>query len=164
MSRHYLLDGYNIVKQVPRLADLPLSEGREGLVRWINVARPHGSVQNLVTVVFDGHPAHFGSMASGGVKVVFSDNQSADDFIKGVIDIARDKKKFVVVSNDKGITLYVRAQGASVLSVGEFAADLLPAKRSSGKSQAGKTRETGKNISMVQQQKINKEFAKIWLK
>ncbi len=164
MSRHYLLDGYNIIKQAPGLADLPLQEGREGLIRWINTTRPQGSLQNLVTVVFDGNPAHFGGMSCAPIKVVFSDHQSADDFIKAVIDGAKDKKKFVIVSDDKGITLYVRALGAGVLGVKAFAAELFPSRSPGRRAHKEKPGQPVKYISITQTQKINKEFEKIWLK
>ena len=162
MSRHYLLDGYNLIKQAPRLADLSLQEGREALIRWIQAARPQGSLQNLVTVVFDGNSDHFGSMASGAIKVVFA-NESADEFIKEVIDHTKDKKKFVVVSDDKGITLYVRAQGANILSVKVFAAELFGSKTRKIK-RGDKNDASPKYISDTQTKKINSEFEKLWLK
>lgn len=165
MSRHYLLDGYNLIKQVPRLADLSLRDGREALVHWINTCQPQGSARNLVTIVFDGNPEHFGNMKSGAVKVIFTDYQSADDFIKAVIDQAKDKKKFTVVSNDKGITMYVRAQGAQILAVKEFAADFFAIKKNTARGQVKKESKTAaKYISETQASKINKEFEKIWLK
>ena len=166
MSRHFLLDGYNIIKQAPSLADLSLQEGREGLIRWINTARPGGSLQNLVTVVFDGNPAHYGGMSSAPTKVIFTDHQSADDFIKAVIDGAKDKKKFVIVSDDKGITLYVRAQGAGVRGVKEFAADLFPlsSKKKMGKNIHKVNDVPKKYMSIAEAQEINMEFKKLWLK
>ena len=65
MSLHYLLDGYNILKQIPALNDLPLEDGRRGLLRWIETQRPQGSVNNTLTVVFDGNPDFFGASPGG---------------------------------------------------------------------------------------------------
>ena len=82
MSLHYLLDGYNILKQMAAFRDLPLEDGRRGFLRWIDNSRPHGSVNNQVTVVFDGHPDKYslfpGSHAGVGqksqdIRVIFSD-------------------------------------------------------------------------------------------
>ena len=113
MSLHYLLDGYNILKQMPAFRDLPLEEGRRGLLRWIDHARPQGSVNNQVTVVFDGHPDHFGSgHAQGEIRVIFSDGCSADDKIKRMVEEDADQKNCVVVSDDKDIFLYARSLGA----------------------------------------------------
>ena len=59
MSLHYILDGYNILKQIPAFNDLSLEDGRRGLMRWIETQRPQGSVNNTVTVVFDGESGFF---------------------------------------------------------------------------------------------------------
>ncbi len=113
MSLHYLLDGYNILKQIPAFRDLPLEDGREGLLRWIDHSRPQGSVNNQVTVVFDGHPDHFGALGSQGeIRVIFSDGCSADDKIKLMVEEDVDQKNCVVVSDDKDIFLYARSLGA----------------------------------------------------
>src|SRR5665213_1923471 len=120
MSLHYLLDGYNILKQMPPLRDLPLEDGRRGLLRWIADARPQGSVNNQVTVVFDGHPDQYGSASSGEIRVIFSDGCSADDVIKRMVEENLARKNCVVVSDDKDIFLYARSLGARVRSVAAF--------------------------------------------
>ena len=43
MSLHYLLDGYNIVKQVIYLMKPKLKDSREALFRFIEVQQPQGS-------------------------------------------------------------------------------------------------------------------------
>ena len=165
MSRHYLLDGYNIIKQTPGLADLPLEEGRRALLTWINSARPQGSAGNAVTVVFDGDPNVFGGMPGGSAQVIFTDTGSADDKIKDIVESSTDPKKFVVVSNDKGITLYVRALGAHTVSVQEFTGTAVKVSKSkTGVKNSGTNKALGKNISLTSEAKINKEFFKIWLK
>src|SRR5258708_7153259 len=114
MSLHYLLDGYNILKQAPAFRDLPLEEGRKGFLRWIENARPQGSVNNQVTVVFDGAEGSQGF--HGEIRVVFSDGCSADDQIKRMVEEDNDRKNCVVVSDDKDIFLYARSLGARVMS------------------------------------------------
>ena len=49
-------------------------------------SRPQGSVNNQVTVVFDGHPDHFGGTSQGEIRVIFSDGCSADDKIKRMVE------------------------------------------------------------------------------
>jgi predicted RNA-binding protein with PIN domain len=163
MSLHYLLDGYNIVKQVPAFRDLPLEEGRRGLLRWIDISRPQGSVNNLVTVVFDGHPEHSlfpgthtgGSQESQGIRVIFSDGCSADDTIKAMVEEDADRKNCVVVSDDKDVFLYARSLGARVMSVRSFTSK---PRELHGRQDAG-----GKYISLSRQEKINKELFQKWL-
>jgi predicted RNA-binding protein with PIN domain len=156
MSLHYLLDGYNILKKIPAFRDLPLEDGRRALLQWIENSRPQGSVNNQVTVVFDGHPDHFGAVPHGDIRVIFSDGCSADDKIKLMVEEDDSRKNCVVVSDDKDIYLYARSLGARVMSVDTFTAKF--------KGVQGRQDSDGKYISLSRQEKINKEFSKIWLK
>ena len=126
--------------------------------------RPQGSVRNQVTVVFDGNSAYFGNMTGGDVRVVFSDGQDADQCIKAIVEDSADQKKIVVVSDDKGIILYVRALGAKVLSVREFAGNLFRQTRRASTSKKSLQALPTKNIPLVQMDKINKELEKLWVK
>ncbi len=112
-----------------------------------------------MTVVFDGKEDFFGSQLIAGIKIIFSSGESADDVIKRMVE-ETSKKNFVIVTNDKGIKLYVRALGVQVLSVREFIAKRRKSSRSSNNSQ----KVSDKNISMTQQNKITQEFEKIWIK
>ncbi len=136
--------------------DLPLEDGRLGFLKWIANTRPQGSVNNPVTVVFDGHPDYFGSTPYGDIRVIFSDGCSADDKIKRMVEEDADQKNCVVVSNDKDIFLYARSLGARIMSVEAFTAK---SKESHVRQDTG-----GKYISLSHQEKINKEFRSFWLK
>ncbi len=131
------------------------------------MCRPQGSANNQVSVVFDGKAEFFGSASDGAIKVIFSQHGSADDLIKEMVEDAAIKSNVVVVSDDKGITLYVRALGAKVLSVKEFARGLFQERKLpvSGKGKAkGSGGVTKEYLSLVKQDKINKELSNIWLK
>ena len=163
MSLHFLLDGYNIIKQTPSLNRGTLENQRLGLIQWIGSNSPQGSAQNSVTVVFDGKEEFFGSQSSGSVKVLFSQGQSADDLIKKMVEHYPFKKSVVVVSNDKDITLYVRALGAAVLSVKEFLGTAAKKSRPLSNEQHSQAAAAGKYVSLTDQAKINKELEKIWI-
>ena len=112
-----------------------------------------------MTVVFDGHPDHFGGSSQGVIRVIFSDGCSADDTIKLMVQEDPDPKNCVVVSNDKDIYIYARSLGARVMSVAFFTST-----RRSGKPAARVDITDEKYISLSRQDKINQEMAKIWLK
>ncbi len=145
--------------------DLPLEDGRRGLLRWIGYSRPQGSVNNQVTVVFDGHPDHFGGMfshtedsyksAQEVIRVIFSDGCSADDKIKRMVEEDLTRKNCVVVSDDKDIFLYARSLGAKVMSVAAFT--------SKPRGLHARTDCGEKYISLSRQEKINKELFQRWL-
>ncbi len=172
MSLHYLLDGYNILKQVPAFNDLSLEDGRKGLIGWIESARPQGSVNNTVTIVFDSPRLEsgggsFGAFPQGSTRVIFSQG-CADDKIKLMAEEDDNRRNCVVVSDDKDIVLYVRALGSRVMSVAKFT-ESLRTKRSLSKLRPKKAHKAGskadgKYISLSRQEKINKELSRIWLK
>jgi len=132
-------------------------------MRWIETQHPQGSVNNTLTVVFDGprlesggagNPDFFGASPGGATRVIFSEG-SADDKIKLMVEEDTERQRCVVVSDDKDIVLYTRALGARVMSVRAFT----HAKRALGSHQ-----RDGKYISLSRQEKINKELSAIWLK
>ncbi len=160
------MDGYNIVKQAPLLADLPLEQGRAGLLRWIDAERPQGSVNNRVTVVFDGSPEHFPPeadqpLADGAIQVIFSSNESADDHIKAMVEHSGAKSNMVVVSDDKGITLYVRSLGARIMGVKQFAPGLFVPPRSMPEGR-DRPPSRDKHISLAKAKQIDDELKKTW--
>lgn len=109
-----------------------------------------------MTVVFDGHPDHFGGSSGQEIRVIFSDGCSADDTIKRMVEEDRDPKNCVVVTDDKDIFIYARSLGARIMSVAVFTEERKtpPARPESG----------GKYISLIRQEKINKELKDLWLK
>jgi hypothetical protein len=138
--------------------DLPLEDGRCGLLRWIGDSRPQGSVNNQVTVVFDG--AEGSDSLHGEIRVIFSDGCSADDKIKRMVEEMPTKKNCVVVSDDKDIFLYARSLGTKVMSVAAFTSVRARASLSPTRGQ-----DPGeKYISLSRQEKINKELRFFWLK
>lgn len=118
-----------------------------------------------MTVVFDGKDDVYGFESSSHIKVIFSRGQSADDLIKKIIEQSPIKNRWVVVSDDKDIKLYVRALGAKVLSVREFIkASKVGENFKPSPTIQGYETQAGKNISLTDQAKITKELEKIWIR
>ena len=163
MSLCYILDGYNITNQMPSLALRHLKVGREGLLSLIEIYRPQGSIKNSVTVVFDGQPGILGDVQSSCVKAIFTREESADDKIRSLVAEAKNKKRIIVVTDDKELKFSVRALGAGVLSVQEFLVKIQPDKEKTGGVSLKKD-EDKKVISKTTEYKITKELEKIWLK
>ena len=168
MSLHYLLDGYNIIHQMPSSDALRLEDRRHQLVRFIEFRRPQGSLRNPVTIVFDGKAGHWSGTDSSGVRVVFSEGETADTRIVRMVSQAPNKKTMVVVTVDREIQYAVRALGAQVSGVQEFLGRVLKssAKMKGGKKESGSSQERGsqeKYISQTLAHTITSEFEKIWL-
>ncbi len=164
MALAYLLDGYNIVKRVPELAGKSLEAGRETLVQWIELYRPQGSAQNSVTIIFDGRPGMSGFPRSSNVKVLFTEEESADEKIKRMVNRAANPKAVVVVTNDKDIRLHVRPLGAKILTVEEFLAQFKRPPAAAARPRGMGKKEDEKYISETAQFKITSEFEALWLR
>ena len=149
--------------------DLPLEDGRLGLLRWIGDSRPQGSVNNQVAVVFDGTEGSYS--LHGETRVIFSDGCSADDKIKRMVEEDVNRKNCVVVSDDKDIFLYARSLGTKVMSVaaftskgGKYISCSKGKYRAKNPGLSSNSREAQAKLSLSSQEKINKELRFFWLK
>ena len=147
------------------MAQKKFEDERTALVRLIEARRPQGSLNNRVTIVFDGHSGNLGQIQSVTVKVVFSQEESADECIKRIVTQSALKKNIVVVTDDKDIKFSVRAQRALVMSVDEFMDKAVSAQAGQKKQVKHKNleKEEVKVISQTLEYKITSEFEKIWL-
>jgi predicted RNA-binding protein with PIN domain len=158
MSLQYVIDGYNIINHrlFPR-ASRKTRGSPVSLIELIKSKNLCGSLKNTVTIVFDGYLSDSRLKASDSrISVIFSEDSSADDQIKGIIERSQDKKNTVVVSDDKEIAVFVKSCGVKVMSVEEFIG-----RSPDDKRRAKEDLKTELNYSQVA--RINEELKKIWL-
>ncbi len=160
MSLHYIIDGYNVVRQVDFLTGKKLRTEREGLVHFIERYRPQGSSRNEVTIVFDGKAAVSSPPMKTAVKVIFSQDRTADDKIKYMVEHSRNPKRLVVVTDDKQIVFYCRSLGARIMPVKSFLDNSLLAKRGS----VPESDEEKEELDGPAAAAITEALKKIWLK
>jgi predicted RNA-binding protein with PIN domain len=120
VSRLYLIDGYNLLHQIPELTQetLDLEGRREHLInRLISMTAGRG---NKITVVFDGPRSTGSSEQRPGLKVIFA-APSADHYMRYVIAANTDRRDLVIVSSDrKDIGNYARICGIEWMTSTEF--------------------------------------------
>jgi len=120
---HIIIDGYNLIRQVPSLMrheKQSLESGRQHLIHLLSLYR--NIKRHKITVIFDGvlNLSEFApSYKEAGINIKFSPQGiSADDVIK---EMVRDEKsRAMVVSSDQSILKYARDQGSSVISSPDF--------------------------------------------
>jgi len=162
---------------MPELSALKLEDGRRGLVRFVEASRPQGSSRNSITIVFDGKADIWGGESSGEVRVLFSrgigargmSSESADDLIKDIVERAETPGEIVLVTDDRDLGSFCRANGAQLWSVKQFLAQA----RKTGailktgirfKSKATRTDASEKEVlSDRTANQINAELSKLWL-
>jgi len=124
---HLIIDGYNLLGARGHVGRSPFREaeaGREGLLRELAAYRQRK--MHLITVVFDGWQEGFGAEHRehrSGIEVVYSRRgERADQVIQRLAaEFGRD---CAVVSSDREVAAYAKAQGAFVIGAMEFDAKL----------------------------------------
>jgi predicted RNA-binding protein with PIN domain len=157
MSLHFVLDGYNIIKQLPSQSQKKLKFSRNALLWFVEEKRPQGSRKNKVTVVFDGKEDVLPYKIDSSAEVIFTKNESADDKIKRIVEKSQNPKQVVVVTDDRELRFFVRRLGAKLMSVVEFIS-------LKDKTQAPPPKDDKKIIPAHIERAITEELKGIWLK
>jgi predicted RNA-binding protein with PIN domain len=151
MAVQIIIDGYNLIRHYPPLAQAELrdfSQGREELLHWLAEYRRTKPLS--MTVVFDGGQGGGFSEEHDiykGIKISYSPlGQTADDIIKRLV---RNKPaQSLVVSSDLELVNYCRSQGAGAMGSPEFAsrvnANLGRNEKSEPKDEEAETLRPGK--------------------
>lgn len=155
MSLHFVIDGYNLIKQTAVLNKINLEDSREALVRFLKIRRPQGN--NPVTVVFDGIEGGFYCRDISNIEVIFSSHQSADDRIKRMVERSPNPKNMVVVTNDREIRSFAEDHRAQIKKVEEFLAKFNP-------KSANPRSDDNKALSPQKASEITEEMKRVWLK
>lgn len=124
MSLHIIVDGYNLIRQIPGLAELDkmdLEQGRDALIE--RLAAYKRIKANRITVVFDGTHARIPGerqTPKSGIRVIFSRiGELADSVIKRMA--SGERGNAVVISSDRDIMAYAERAGCTVLRSEDFA-------------------------------------------
>ena len=159
MSLHYVIDGYNVIRHasfVPKGHASPAGS----LIQCIRNNRLCGSMKNKVTIVFDGYPTMNNPLQpSGDCELLFSQDESADDRIRHIVEHIENPKIVIVVTDDRSVQFHAKAAGASVMGVEEF----ITAKAAAAAVRQQKA-DRKIELSSVDAARINNEFRKLWLK
>ncbi|MEW5758433.1 MAG: NYN domain-containing protein [Candidatus Omnitrophota bacterium] len=157
MSLHFILDGYNIIRRIPKLDSDNLRQSRKNLVDFIIKYQPQGSSRNGLTIVFDGKADILYHKDVSNIRIIFSEGESADDLIVSIILKSVNKKNICLVSDDRGLISRIDGLGVKVYSVSDFVSR-------TGVFKKNKLAQDNKSILGYSQiEKINRELKGIWL-
>jgi predicted RNA-binding protein with PIN domain len=116
----YLIDGYNLLFATGHLTSKTGRQSLEGARKalLIQLVTGHGPDVSGVTVVFDARSAPPGIRPHddhGGVRILFSQGQTADDLIEELIRDEPSPRLLTVVSDDHRIQHAARRRGCVVM-------------------------------------------------
>lgn len=150
----YIIDGFNLIYKIGEMADSPTPHS--DLTHFLKRRRLTGSRANKVIVVFDGHPVPSMQMERE-FDIRFSNDGTADDVIKSIVDKTRNKKTLIVVSDDREIRSHAGVSGAQVSRPAAFLSNA-----SKGKPKTSV--EDDRGISCSEMIEITEELEKKWVK
>jgi predicted RNA-binding protein with PIN domain len=120
---HLIVDGYNVIRQSPRLQFLDvmdLQAGREALLELLAHYRRRSHHQ--ITVVFDGWQR--GDLKESrdryeGILIIYSRRgERADEVIKRLL--SQERERSLVVTSDREIQVCAEQAKAAWINAGEF--------------------------------------------
>jgi len=125
---HWILDGYNVIKQVDFLQaaeQKSLAEGRKALLGFLaGFFEDRLSGKGRITVVFDGPKARFpfdnSGLSQAGIKVIFSQGKKADQVIEELIAKSANPGDITVVSADREVRFFARKNRCASVTPAEF--------------------------------------------
>lgn len=160
MSLQFVIDGYNVIKH-PLLSSL--TKTKDPKIALADLIRNNGlcgSINNQVTIVFDGYAndPQINSLVND-MRLIFSCDAKADDKIKHIVESYKNPRNIIVVSSDNEIRNFVKSCGAGVMSVEEF---LRPPQKKRKALSENSSYKSDLNYSQIHD--INEELRKRWLK
>lgn len=123
MALHLIIDGYNLIRQSPRLSSIELQDfqkGREALIG--NLARYKTLRGHPITVIFDGWKGGDCKESHdrvSGIRVIYSRlGETADEVIKRIV--REEGERAVVITADSDIASFALKENAAVIPPHEF--------------------------------------------
>lgn len=119
----YIIDGNNLIGKTPSLMKIQNNDkqaSREKLVHLVD--RYFLDKKTNVTIHFDGHSNT--KINSLKCKIVYSENQTADDKIKKQISQSKSPRNIVLITSDSNLSQFARKCSCTIISSDNFAADI----------------------------------------
>lgn len=114
----YLIDGYNVLKQVTRYTGLKIKNGKTGFIRFLNNNFP----KKKIILVFDGAPEETYNSYNIYflIKVRFSWDESADDLIRTIVSKEKNAGNLILVTDDRDLSSSVKPYKIKICPVADF--------------------------------------------
>jgi predicted RNA-binding protein with PIN domain len=120
---NYIIDGNNLIGKISSLMNLQKKDkqaSREKLVYMLD--RYFNQKKANVTLHLDGHQS--GKVNSLKMKIVYSENLTADENIKKQISQSKSTRNIIVITSDSNLAQFAKVCSAKIISSEEFAAKI----------------------------------------
>jgi predicted RNA-binding protein with PIN domain len=117
--KHYIIDGNNLIGKTPSINKLQRKRkdaSREKIAFLIG--RFFAKRKASVSLHFDGYKND--DIKVLGIRIKYSENQSADQKIKKEIEQSKNPKNIIVVTSDNNVAEFARVCSCSIMKSEEF--------------------------------------------
>lgn len=120
----YYIDGNNLIGKVKNLWALQQKDKQASREKLSFILDRYFSTRNhKVVLYFDGHSNV--SINTSKLKIMYSENRTADDIIKTAIERNKNPRNLVVVTSDHSLMDFSRVCNCEVVSSTEFAQEIM---------------------------------------
>lgn len=120
---NYIIDGNNLIGKISSLMQLQKKDKQASREKLVNILdRFFSSKKAHVTLHFDGHSGL--GINSTRMKIVYSENQTADERIKKQIAQSKSPRNIIVVTSDSNISQFAKVCSSNVILSENFAAEI----------------------------------------
>ena len=116
---HYIIDGNNLIGRIKSLSQLQKKDkqgSREKLVHLLN--RYFAGKKIKLSLHFDGFQNLALAVSKG--RIYYSEKNSSDNLIRKEIDNSKNPKLIILVTSDRSLMNYGKANSCTVISSDEF--------------------------------------------
>lgn len=113
---HYIIDGNNLLGKMPSLRSVGGQKDREKLSFMLERFFTGRKVK--VSLHFDGHKID--PIRVAGIKIIYSDERTADEMIKTEIERSNKRKNIILISSDNNLKEFARVCSCAVKNSEEF--------------------------------------------
>ncbi len=117
--QHYLIDGNNLIGKQSSLKSLQETDPQQSREKLTFILdRYFVNRKYKVSLHFDGFEKD--KIRTAKMKIVYSDNKTADEKIRQQIEYAKNPKKLVVITSDFSLGEFAKKCSCSVIKSEEF--------------------------------------------
>ena len=132
MAEQWLIDGYNLLYALQSQDPQRSSPSREQMFAFVAEFASFKKLNTLIVLDGTGNDAELSAYRTDCLEVVYSQKVPADTYIERYLFENRDKKRLVVVTNDRAIGNIACGCGAGLLSTSLFWEQLKASQKDSG--------------------------------
>jgi predicted RNA-binding protein with PIN domain len=119
----YLIDGNNLIGKISSLMSLQRKDKQGSREKLVYILDRY-FVQKKCSIILhlDGHPG--GRINSSKMKIIYSENLTADEKIKKQISQSKSPRNIIVITSDSNLAQFAKVCSATVIPSDEFATEI----------------------------------------